>query len=137
MSEKTAPVFVVATANDISGLPAELLRKGRLDEIFFVDLPGEEERADIVRIHLTKRGRDPAAFDAPGLASVCEDFSGAEIEEAVVSGLYDAFSEGDDLTTEHVARAMSQTVPLARTMAEQMNELRGWSEGRARPANQI
>ncbi len=137
MSEKTAPVFVVATANDISGLPAELLRKGRLDEIFFVDLPGAEERAEIVRIHLAKRGRDPEAFAAQGLASACEGFSGAEIEEAVVSGLYEAFSEGSELTSEHIARSMNQTVPLARTMAEQMNELRSWTEGRARPANQI
>lgn len=137
MSEKTAPVFVVATANDISGLPAELLRKGRLDEIFFVDLPGAEERAEIVRIHLAKRGRDPEAFAAAGLAAACEGFSGAEIEEAVVSGLYEAFSEGCDLTSEHIARSMNQTVPLARTMAEQMNELRSWTEGRARPANQI
>jgi SpoVK/Ycf46/Vps4 family AAA+-type ATPase len=92
LSEKTSPVFVVATANDISHLPPELLRKRRLDEIFFVDLQGEPEREDILKIHLTKRGRDPEAFDTAALAAACEEFSGAEIEEAIVSGLYDAFS---------------------------------------------
>ena len=91
LSEKTAPVFVVATANDISQLPPELLRKGRLDEIFFVDLPSEEERAEIFRIHLSRRGRDPEDFDLPALVAASEDFSGAEIEEAIISALYDAF----------------------------------------------
>jgi hypothetical protein len=136
LSEKTSPVFVVATANDISHLPPELLRKGRLDEIFFVDLPGEPEREDILKIHLTKRGRDPEAFDTAALAAACEEFSGAEIEEAIVSGLYDAFSEGVDLGTEHVHGALRQTIPLARTMAEQMRALREWTDGRARPASE-
>ena len=91
LSEKTAPVFVVATANDISQLPPELLRKGRLDEIFFVDLPDKEERAEIFGIHLNKRGRDASAFDLEALAEASRDFSGAEIEEAINSALYDAF----------------------------------------------
>jgi SpoVK/Ycf46/Vps4 family AAA+-type ATPase len=136
LSEKTSPVFVVATANDISHLPPELLRKGRLDEIFFVDLPGEPERADILRIHLAKRGRDPEAFDIAVLAAACEEFSGAEIEEAIVSGLYDAFSEGVGLASEHILDGLQQTVPLARTMAEQMRALREWTDGRARAASE-
>src|SRR5947208_7240325 len=92
LSEKTAPVFVVATANDISQLPPELLRKGRFDEIFFVDLPTKEERKEIFGIHLEKRGRVPDGFDLDALAKRSEGFSGAEIEQAIVSGLFDAFS---------------------------------------------
>lgn len=135
LSEKTAPVFVMATANDISQLPAELLRKGRLDEIFFVDLPSDEERTEIFRIHLERRGRDPGAFDLPALVSASQGFSGAEIEEAIISALYDAFYEKSDLTTEQVLDAVSQTVPLSKTMDEQINRLRSWAEGRARNAS--
>jgi SpoVK/Ycf46/Vps4 family AAA+-type ATPase len=94
LSEKAAPVFVVATANDISQLPPELLRKGRLDEIFFVDLPGLEEREEIFRIHLAKRGRDAAVFDTAACAAASRDLSGAEIEESINSALYDAFHAG-------------------------------------------
>src|SRR3954469_30290 len=135
LSEKTAPVFVVATANDISQLPPELLRKGRLDEIFFVDLPSEEERGDVFRIHLLKRQRDPERFDLPTLVANSASFSGAEVEEAIISGLYDAFYAGQELTTEHILTVLSQTVPLARTMAEQIQSLRTWAEGRARDAS--
>ncbi len=135
LSEKQAPVFVAATANDISQLPPELLRKGRLDEIFFVDLPAVEERLEVFRIHLQKRGRDPAAFDLEALAEASLDFSGAEIEEAINSGLYDAFYAREQLTTPHVLTALGQTVPLARTMAEQISHLRAWAEGRARNAS--
>lgn len=135
LSEKTAPVFVVATANDISQLPPELLRKGRLDEIFFVDLPGVEERADIFRIHIEKRGRDAGTFDLSLLAKQAKDFSGAEIEESINSALYDAFSARQDITTELVLNAIAQTVPLARTMDEQIGRLRSWVEGRARNAS--
>lgn len=135
LSEKTAPVFVVATANDISQLPPELLRKGRLDEIFFVDLPSEEERAEIFRIHIARRGRDPQKFDVPALVDRSKDFSGAEIEEAVISGLYDAFYTRADLSTEHVLEAIRQTVPLSKTMDEQISRLRSWAEGRARNAS--
>src|SRR5258706_3018357 len=102
LSEKTAPVFVVATANDISQLPPELLRKGRLDEIFFVDLPSEAARAEVFRIHLTKRGRQHEQFDLPALVQASHDFSGAEIEEAIISALYDSFYAGHDLATEQV-----------------------------------
>ena len=135
LSEKTAPVFVVATANDISQLPPELLRKGRLDEIFFVDLPSPEERKEIFRIHVNKRGRDAAKFDLSALAGASGEFSGAEIEESINSALYDAFYAKQELTTEHVQVALSQTVPLARTMDEQINRLRSWAEGRARNAS--
>jgi len=135
LSEKTAPVFVVATANDISQLPPELLRKGRLDEIFFVDLPSEEERAEIFRIHITRRQRPVEQFDLPMLASASKDCSGAEIEEAINSALYDAFYEQRDITTESVLATLQQTVPLAKTMDEQINRLRSWAEGRARNAS--
>ncbi len=135
LSEKTAPVFVVATANDISQLPPELLRKGRFDDLFFVDLPGAAERAEIFAIHLAKRGRDPARFDLPALAAASADFSGAEIEEAVVSALYEGFSRGEELNTGHVLLALRETVPLARTMAEHLQRLRDWATGRARPAS--
>ncbi len=135
LSEKTAPVFVVATANDISQLPPELLRKGRLDEIFFVDLPSRDERSEILRIHLGRRGRDPANFDLAALADGSHDFSGAEIEEAIISAMYDAFAEGAQLNTNHILAALAQTVPLARTMDEQISALRSWAEGRARSAS--
>ncbi|HEX4122733.1 MAG TPA: AAA family ATPase [Verrucomicrobiae bacterium] len=135
LSEKTAPVFVVATANDISQLPPELFRKGRLDEIFFVDLPGQEEREEIFRIHIAKRGRDPLKFNVSACADSSLDFSGAEIEEAVNSALYDAFSARQELTTAHIVQAISETVPLAKTMDEQIHRLRTWADGRARNAS--
>jgi hypothetical protein len=135
LSEKTAPVFVVATANDISQLPPELLRKGRLDEIFFVDLPSREERLEVFRIHLARRHRDPAQFDLAVLAEAGLNFSGAEIEEAINSALYDAFYAGGELTTGHILTALRQTVPLSRTMDEQIGNLRRWADGRARNAS--
>lgn len=135
LSEKNKPVFVVATANDISQLPPELLRKGRLDEIFFVDLPSEAEREEVFQIHLQKRGRDPKKFDLPALVESSRDFSGAEVEEAIISALYDSFYAGNDLSTERVLAALRETVPLAKTMDEQINRLRSWAEGRARNAS--
>jgi len=135
LSEKTAPVFVVATANDISQLPPELLRKGRLDEIFFVDLPSRDERLEVFRIHVTKRGRAVGQFDLAALADASPNFSGAEIEEAINSALYDAFYAKTELTTQQVLVALAQTVPLAKTMDEQINRLRSWAEGRARNAS--
>jgi len=135
LSEKSTPVFVVATANDVSQLPPELLRKGRLDEIFYVDLPSEEERAEILRIHLVKRGRNPADFDLETLVAASRDFSGAEIEEAIISALYDAFYEKQDLGTDYVLAALSQTVPLAKTMSEKISAQRNWATGRARNAS--
>ena len=135
LSEKTAPVFVVATANDISQLPPELLRKGRLDEIFFVDLPSLEERQEIFRIHIARHRRPVEKFDVLALAEASKDFSGAEIQEAINSALYDAFYDKGDITTASILAALVQTVPLAKTMDEQINRLRSWAEGRARNAS--
>jgi len=137
LSEKTAPVFVVATANDISQLPPELLRKGRFDEIFFVDLPTADERREIFGIHLAKRGRDAGQFDLEALIAASESFSGAEIEQAIISALYDAFYARNELTAEHVLEALCQAVPLARTMDEHIDRLRKWAVGRARHASAL
>jgi SpoVK/Ycf46/Vps4 family AAA+-type ATPase len=134
LSEKTSPVFVIATANDIRNLPPELLRKGRLDEIFFVDLPNEAERQEVFRIHLERRGRDPQKFDLAELSRRSEGFSGAEIEEAIVSGLFDAFSRGTDLDQLTIISCLAETVPLSKTMNEELGRLRAWAQGRARPA---
>jgi ATP-dependent 26S proteasome regulatory subunit len=136
LQEKTSPVFVIATANNVSLLPPELLRKGRFDEIFFVDLPTLEEREAIFRIHLEKRGRDPEAFDATELAVFAEGFSGAEIEQAIVSALYDAFDEGArPLAMADLRASLEETVPLSQTMSEEIAELRAWAGRRARPAS--
>ena len=134
LSEKTAPVFVMATANDISHLPPELLRKGRLDEIFFVDLPTLEERREIFRIHLALRKRDPAGFDLEQLARASDGFSGAEIEQVVVEALFDAFSSDGTLTTDILRHSIAQTVPLSKTMSEELVRLRSWATGRSRLA---
>jgi AAA+ superfamily predicted ATPase len=137
LSEKTSPVFVIATANDISQLPPELLRKGRLDEIFFVDLPNELERKEVFRIHLSRRNRLPTDFNLDELARRSEGFSGAEIEEAIISGLFDAFSRGSDLDQATLLASLSETVPLSKTMSEDLARLRNWANGRARPASGI
>ncbi len=134
LQEKTAPVFVVATANKIEGLPPELLRKGRFDEIFFVDLPAAVERREIFDIHLRRRRRDPATFDLEVLARRAEGFSGAEIEQAVVAALYHAFAAGTDLAQGHVEQALAETHPLSRTMKEEITRLREWAKDRTRPA---
>ena len=134
LSEKTAPVFVVATANDISNLPPELLRKGRFDEIFFVDLPVMSERRAIFAVQLRKRNRDPDPFDLNVLAAASEGYSGAEIEECVVSALFDAFYEGKELGTEEMLSTLEQSVPLSKTMEENIVRLRAWADGRARRA---
>lgn len=135
LQEKTAAVFVVATANDISQLPPELLRKGRFDEIFFVDLPRVEERKDIFEIHLSKRKRDPKSFDLDKLAEAAEGFSGAEIEQAVVSALFDAFAADRELKSADIIKSVKASVPISVTMAEQIADLRVWAEKRARPAS--
>jgi SpoVK/Ycf46/Vps4 family AAA+-type ATPase len=130
MQEKKAPVFVVATANDISLLPPELLRKGRFDEIFFVDLPGPQERAEIFRLHLSRRKRDPADFYLDVLAAAAEGFSGAEIEQSIVSALYAAFSARRQLTTDDILQELKSTRPLSQVMKEQIDQMRNWAEGR-------
>jgi SpoVK/Ycf46/Vps4 family AAA+-type ATPase len=135
LAEKRSPVFVVATANDISHLPPELLRKGRLDEIFFVDLPSFVERTEILRVHLARRSRNPELFDIHALAGESEEFSGAELEEAINSALFDAFHGNSELSNDHIVNALRETVPLARTMDEQIRRLRHWADGRARRAS--
>ncbi|MFP2932654.1 AAA family ATPase [Pyxidicoccus sp. 3LG] len=135
LQEKTAPVFVVATANRIDGLPPEVLRKGRFDEIFFIDLPEQAERQDIFRIHLRRRKRDPASFDVEELATLTEGFSGAEIEQVVVAGLYEAFGEGGELAQQHLVRTIRDTFPLSVTMGAEIGRLREWARGRTRPAS--
>ncbi len=135
MQEKTAPVFVVATSNDISILPPEALRKGRFDEIFFIDLPSPEERREIFAIHLARRGRDPLGFNLDHLARQSEGFSGAEIEQAVISGLYDAFEAGRELSDQDMFNNLSQSLPLSHTMETQINALRNWARTHARPAS--
>jgi SpoVK/Ycf46/Vps4 family AAA+-type ATPase len=134
MQEKTAPVFVVATANRIEGLPPELLRKGRFDEIFFVDLPNEADRAAIFGIQLKKRGRESKGFPLEELAKRSEHFSGAEIEQAIISAMYDAFADGVELEPRHIEVALQETVPLAVTMAADIARLREWAKSRTRPA---
>lgn len=135
MQDKKAPAFVVATSNDVTSLPPELLRKGRFDEIFFIDLPAQEERMQIFKIHLKKRKRDPVNFDLDRLASVTPGFSGAEIEAVVVDALYDAFDDTKELTTESIVKAAAQTVPLSMTMRERIEDLREWATTRARDAS--
>lgn len=132
----TAGVYVVATANDISALPPELIRKGRFDEIFFVDLPDPQERSAILEIHLAKRQREPSGFDLEQIAAESEGFSGAELEEGVIAALYEAFADGRrEPTTKDLLSALAQTVPLSHTMREQVEGLRTWAAGRARRAS--
>lgn len=137
LQEKTVPVFVVSTANQVEVLPPELLRKGRFDEIFFIDLPAAAEREEIFRIHLRKRKRKPEDFDLAELARATPGFSGAEIEQLVVEALYDAFDAGTDLTTDLLVRAARATVPLSMTMREKIAYLRDWASTRARPASSV
>lgn len=134
MQEKTSPVFVMATANRVERLPGEFLRKGRFDEIFFVDLPTTEERQDIFRIHLVKRNRDISRFDLDQLAKVADGFSGAEIEQAIIAAMYEAFAQDREFTQLDIIAAIKATLPLSRTMTEQVTALRDWARQRARPA---
>src|SRR5471030_1985031 len=135
LQEKTAPVFVVATCNRIDALPPELLRKGRFDELFFIDLPNAAERREIFRIHLARRQRDPAKYDLDALAVAAEGFSGSEIEQALIAGVYSAFAETAQLSQAHLLRALGETFPLSATMAEEITRLREWAKRRTRPAS--
>jgi SpoVK/Ycf46/Vps4 family AAA+-type ATPase len=140
MQEKKKPVFVVATANDISRLPPELLRRGRFDEVFFLDLPTRRERAEIFHVHITKRGRDPAAFDVERLAEASAGYVGAEIEQSIVDAMYRAFNDPEkprrELTTEDVVEAVARLIPLSRSQKENITCLREWlREGRAQSAS--
>lgn len=131
MQEKKKPVFVVATANNISGLPPELLRKGRVDEIFFVDLPLKQDREEIIKIHLNKFKRDSNNFDISQIADACDEFSGAEIEEAIKEALFKAFDENIEISTKHIIEAMKKTYPISQTMKENINDMRRWAKARA------
>ncbi len=140
LQEKTSPVFVIATANQVKLLPPEILRKGRFDEIFFVDLPSADERREIFKIHIRKRAtpthpRPIEDFDLPALVEASEGYSGAEIEQAVISALYDAFDAGMDLTTEGLLNSLEETVPLSQTMQEEITSMREWAKTRARFAS--
>ncbi len=135
LQEHTAPVFVVAAANDIEALPPELLRKGRFDEIFFVDLPTAEVREQIFAIHLRKRGRDPAQFDLKALADASNDYSGSEIEQGVIAGLHEAYAGKTELDTPRLVAALRGSPPLSATMAERVADLRAWAHGRCVPAD--
>jgi SpoVK/Ycf46/Vps4 family AAA+-type ATPase len=130
MAERREAVFIVATANQVLDLPPELLRKGRFDEIFFVDLPDAATRAEIFRIHLAKRELKPAGFDLAVLAAASDGFSGAEIEQAIVSALYAANAENGAIAQDHVERALRGTRPLSVLMAEQVGALRDWARER-------
>jgi SpoVK/Ycf46/Vps4 family AAA+-type ATPase len=134
MQEKDQPVFVVATANDVSKLPPEFLRKGRFDEMFFVDLPDTLERAQIWDIVIKRHGRRPADFDTVALSRACEQFTGAEIEAVFIDALHEAYVEGREPGPKNVLDAMAHTVPLARLMDGQISALRHWAKGRAREA---
>jgi SpoVK/Ycf46/Vps4 family AAA+-type ATPase len=131
LSERDSRIFIVATANDIQGLPPELLRKGRFDEIFFVDLPRVDARLDIFRIHLKRRKLNPAQFDLNQLAARSEGFAGAEIEQVIVSALYEAFAAEKPLSTQMLLAEMERTRPLSVVMAERMAALRAWAAERA------
>lgn len=136
MQEKTKPVFLVATANDVSALPPEMLRKGRFDEIFFVDLPDHAERQAIFGIHIKKRKRDIANFDLKELADLTIGFSGAEIEQIVGGGLYLAFDAGRELEQQDLVKEIRSVVPLSTMMREEISELREWAQMRTRPSSE-
>jgi AAA+ superfamily predicted ATPase len=130
LQDHKSPIFCAATANDISALPPELVRKGRFDEVFFVDLPNGQVRQQIFAIHLRKRKRKPEQFDLPALADASEGFSGAEIEQVVISGLYAAFGAHRDLTQADILSELRGTRPLSVTMAERVAGLRAWAAER-------
>ena len=129
-------MFVIGTANNIKMLPPELLRKGRFDEIFFVDLPSAAERRKIFDIHIRSRNRDPSRFDLDKLTEESDGYSGSEIEQTVISALYDAFDKDDELNDMYLFQAIRETVPLSRTMQEDITSMRDWAKSRARLASQ-
>ena len=134
LQEKRSPVFVVATANDVTQLPPELLRKGRLDEMFWVDLPNQQERETIWGIQILRYGRKPDQYDIKALATASEGMTGSEIEQAVVDSLYGAFAEQREPGMLDLSRALTETVPLSKLMSEQIAGLRRWAQGRCRMA---
>jgi SpoVK/Ycf46/Vps4 family AAA+-type ATPase len=137
MQEKPPLVFIAATANRIHDLPAEVIRKGRFDQVFFVDLPTVKERRQIFEIHLRRNRADPGRFDLEYLSVVTEGWNGAEIEQAVVSARTDAYHERRDMEMQDVNRNIASIVPLSKTMEEQMKRIRSWAFGRATPASRF
>lgn len=135
MQARGSGVFLVATSNNITLIPPEMMRKGRFDEIFFVDLPGTEVRAALFELHLKKRGRDASTFDLSKLAAASEGFSGAEIEQAIIAGLYSAFAQKEQLTTEVLLAEIRSTQPLSVTRAEEVQSIRQWAKTRAASAD--
>jgi SpoVK/Ycf46/Vps4 family AAA+-type ATPase len=135
MQDRKAPVFVAATCNNVSVLPPELIRKGRFDELFFVDLPNQAERKQILAIQLTRRKRNPADFQLDRIAATARGYSGAEIESVVQTALYFAYSQKQQLANEHLLEAIRATVPLSTTRAEEIESLREWAAKRAVPAS--
>ena len=131
MQDRRAAVCVAATSNNVESLPPELIRKGRFDEIFFVDLPNDVEREAILRLHLSRRKRNPAEFDLPRVVAATAGFSGAELEAALQASLYAAFAEKQALTTGHIVKVIETTVPLSETRAEDIRRLRNWARERA------
>ena len=136
MQDRKAPVFVAATCNNVSALPPELIRKGRFDELFFVDLPNQAERKQVLSIQLARRKRNPTEFDLERIATAAKGYSGAEIDAAVQTGLYAAFTEKKALTTQLLLDALAHTVPLSTTRAEEIDALREWARTRAVPASE-
>ena len=135
MQEREGGVFLAATSNNITVLPPEMLRKGRFDEFFFVDLPSLEVRSALFALHLKKRGRDVTTFDLPKLSAASDGFSGAEIEQAIVAGLYTAFAQKQQLTTDILLGEIRGTQPLSVTRAEDIQSIRDWAKTRAVPAD--
>jgi len=135
MQDRESGVFLAATSNNISALPPEMLRKGRFDEIFFVDLPGSKVREALFALHLKKRGRDAKEFDLVKLATMSEGFSGAEIEQSIISGLYSAFAAKQQLSTQILFSEIAATQPLSVTRAEDVAAIREWARTRAVPAD--
>lgn len=135
LQEKKSPVFLVATANDLSVLPAELIRKGRFDEVFFLDLPGPKARKEVFSIHLTRFNRDETQFDLEALSFSSKGFSGAEIEQAIIDALYDAFEENRPVTTKDILIQLERTSPLSEIMNESISRLRSWAQHRTRSAS--
>ena len=137
LSEKTKPVFVISTANNIDLLPLEIIRKGRFDEIFFLDLPKEEERKEIFKIHLQEfRPENWKSFDYSKLATLSESFSGAEIRQSIIEGMYHAFYENREFTTDDICLALKDFIPLANLESNQMIKLKNWaSSGQIRMAS--
>ncbi len=135
MSERKSRTFIVATANDISELPPELVRKGRFDEIFFIDLPDAATRATIIAIHLAKREQSPEKFRLDEIVRTTDGFSGAEIEQVIVSALYAAHAQGEVVDTAHIISEAAATRPLAVVMSERVAALRAWADGRTVPCD--